>query len=322
MPNLLSLRCAVCGHDGFIEQYAVIDLVLDFSGEWSYGHCAMCGHGALSPQPSPEALGALYARLYAPDKLRTMIQVSESGFEQRLQRARLRAIERVAPEEIRRILDVGCGLGSFLERLARQYPHAEAIGVELAPQTAEIAAKRPGLTIHQIAFMDLSLESGSVDLLTMNHLLEHLTDPAAQLRRAADLLAPGGLLAVEIPYQEGWGRRWFGRWYWGHLPPQHLQLFTKAGLCQLLRAAGFAEPAVVERAGYPMNLTAAMVLWIQHRFGSRSPYARRWGVRGPMTLLGLLALPMTIGFDLTVGVLLNRTQGDILRVVARKNGFR
>lgn len=310
--------CAVCGADAFTAQYPVTDLVLDFPGEWTYAHCDRCGHGALAPQPTPEELSALYAKLYEPDKLRIMTQVSESGFEQRLQRARLRAIARVSDGRVRRILDVGCGLGLFLARLAEAHPDAEAIGVELAPQTAAVAASRPGITVHQKAFMELDVEEGSVDLLTMNHLLEHLSDPAAQLRRAAALLGPGGLIAIEIPYQEGWARRWFGRWYWGHLPPQHIQMFTADGLRRLLDEAGFEPPAVVERSGYPMNLTSTMALWIQHRFGSRSPSAQKWIIRGPILALGLLALPATILFDWTIGAVLNATHGDILRVVARR----
>ncbi len=319
-PDTLHAPCAVCGADRPQPAYTVRDLIWNDPTPWSFVRCGDCGHGYLDPQPTPAALTALYEGLYTPDKLDLMVKIGEGGFDRRLQRERARAIGRVVVQPVGRILDVGCGVGFSLQVLARSLPGAEALGVEMAGPAADKAAELSEITVLKQPFMTLELEAGSVDVLCMNHLLEHLSDPRPQLRRAAELVRPGGLIEIEIPQLQGWARTAFGRWFWCHLPPQHLQLFHLAGLTRLLAEAGFSTVASVEHTGYPSNLTAAMVLLIKHTVGSASRFARNWLIRGPVMLLGILALPLTILFDATLGILLNWTRGDILRVIARRDG--
>ena len=319
-PGTRHAACAVCGQDDPRLVYSVRDLIWDDPTLWSFVRCGACGHGYLDPHPGPAALTALYEGLYTPEKLGLMIRIGEGGFDRGLQRARARAITGALTGPVHRILDVGCGVGFSLQVLAKALPAAEAMGVEMAGPAADKAAELPEITVLKQPFMTLEMEPGSVDVLCMNHLLEHLSDPGGHLARAAELVRPGGLIAIEIPQLEGWGRSLFGRWYWCHLPPQHLQLFHLDGLTQLLAAAGFGEVVKVERTGYPGNLTVTMVLFIKNTVGSSSRFARNWLVRGPPMLLGILALPLTILLDVTVGSLLNALRGDILRVLARRDG--
>lgn len=309
--------CPVCGSRQLEPAYVVWDLVMDFEGQWTFVRCQQCGHGMLSPMPQPEALEALYRSLYAPDKLKVMRAVAHSAFEKNLHRARIQAIQDASSGRVRRLLDVGCGLGLFLERLQAVYPDAEAVGVELAPEMAALAAEREGLSIHLCPFNELDIEAQSVDVLSMNHMLEHLADPVSQLQHAAALIPQGGLLSVEVPCMEGWARRWFKKWYWGHLPPQHLQLFSEQSLRHALVSSGF-EVVSVGRDGYVFNLSIAMILALQWTAGSKSPHRQRWGIRAPAMAAGLVALPLTLLFDCVVGTILNHSSGDILRTVARR----
>lgn len=314
--------CVVCGARSSRLAYPVRDLLWDQPGSWSFVLCDGCGHGALQPRPDASALQSLYATLYDPARLEMMVRIGEGGFDQRLQRARVRAIlasRRPGEAPPRRLLDVGCGLGLFLQKLSQAFPDAEAIGVELAPPTAARAAALPGLQIHQRPFTALALPAESVDVLCMNHLLEHLPEPRRELAQAAVLLAPGGLLEIEIPQLHGWARSAFGRWYWPHLPPQHLHLFHEAGLRRLLAEVGLDEVCRVERDAYPLHWTVAFVLWMKFTLGSQSPFATRWLVRGPATAVGILLLPMVLLLDATLTPLLNAWRGDILRVVVRKS---
>ncbi|MFT5685142.1 MAG: ubiquinone/menaquinone biosynthesis C-methylase UbiE [Myxococcota bacterium] len=319
-PDSLHAPCAVCGEDRPQPAYPVHDLIWDDPTPWQFVRCGGCGHGYLDPQPTPAALTALYEGLYTPDKLDLMVKIGEGSFDRRLQRERARAISGVVDKPVGRILDVGCGVGFSLQVLAKLLPEAEAIGVEMAGPAADKADELPEITVLKQPFMTLELEDDSVDVLCMNHLLEHLSDPRPQLSRAAELVRPGGLIEIEIPQLEGWARSAFGRWYWCHLPPQHLQLFHLAGLTRLLSESGFSEMVKVERTGYPINLTVTMSLFIKHTVGSSSRFARNWLIRGPVMLAGILAIPLTLLFDATIGILLNWTRGDILRVIARRDG--
>lgn len=91
-------------------------------------------------------------------------------------------------------LDVGCGRGGLLERLADRFD--EVTGIDPDPAMCAAArsrlAGRPGVEVHQRSLLDTT---GSYDVVTMVASLHHLPlEPA--LRHAAGLVAPGGRLLV------------------------------------------------------------------------------------------------------------------------------
>ena len=103
------------------------------------------------------------------------------------------------------LLDIGCGTGNKTELLAG--PGREIIGLDSDPAMIELAQKNhagPGLS-YQVGDMTALAEAfpaGGFDgLLCLGNTLAHLLDPArleAFGRGAAELLAPGGLLAIQI----------------------------------------------------------------------------------------------------------------------------
>ncbi len=315
-------RCGACGAARPQPEYPVRDLIWASEGEWGFVRCGECGHGYLDPRPSDPALGAFYTALYTPENLETMVKIGEGGFDRRLRAARVRDLARAAQGRPARLLDVGCGVGFFLHELHAVFPEAEAIGVEMGPGAADRAASLPGLTVLREPFEALDLPAGSVDVLSMNHLLEHLPEPAAAQRTAAELVRPGGLIEVEIPRMGGWGQARLGRWWWPHLPPQHIQLFSRDGLVALLAQAGFSEVCSERTTGYPLTLSAAVVFVFRFTVGSESRFARNPLVRLPALLLGLALLPLTLLFDAVAAPLLNGPlgRGDLITVVARRDG--
>jgi len=294
--------------------YSVRDLVLTRAGRWDVAVCAACGHVQLAPAPDDAELRDLYETLYTPENLEIMRKVDRSGFDRRLRERRV-ALLAAHADAPARLLDLGCGLGAFLSELSDRFPEAEAIGIELAEPAARDAERR-GLTVLRERVQDVHLEP--VDVLSMNHLLEHVGDPVGLLRDAAEHLRPGGLLLVEVPKGDSWGRALFGRWWWPHLPPQHLHLFTAPGLRKAVESAGF-EVLEERFDSYPGTFTASLIFCWRFLFGSESRFRANWFVRGPMTLLGLFLMIDTVLLDLVVGTLLARSRwGDIVTLVARK----
>jgi 2-polyprenyl-3-methyl-5-hydroxy-6-metoxy-1,4-benzoquinol methylase len=134
------------------------------------------------------------------------------------------------------VLDVGCGDGTFLAAMRRR--GWDCWGVEVSEEGARAAAARPGLTIHDQPLDRLSLPARSFDLVTFWHSLEHATEPALQLERAAELVKPGGRLLVAFPSADSWDLAVFGA-SWFHLdPPRHLHYFTAAALSRLFVKSG------------------------------------------------------------------------------------
>jgi len=313
------LPCVICGEKQATKRYQVRDLIQARDGLWWFVTCDACGHGYLSPYPTDDELGELYRSLWSPEGLQLANNVGNSGFEKGLTADRLEGLRAVLGDHpVQRLLDVGCGLGFFLRALHETWPDAEAQGVELVDQAAS-RAERPGVEVLRRPWEQVDLPAGEFDIVTLIHFLEHQTDPGADIVRAADLLRPNGALVVEVPRLDGWGRRLIGRWYWPHLPPQHLQVFSTAGLSKLLEDRGLEVGFVRSRKGYPLQACTSLVLFARYTFGSKSRFANNWLVRLPLMLMGLWFLPTLFLFDLIAAPILNRLgMGDILLIVARK----
>jgi hypothetical protein len=91
------------------------------------------------------------------------------------------------------LLDVGCGRGEFVHA-ARQVGW-KAYGIDPNRHFVEFARQRFELaTVRAADLDDPSLPRGSFDAVTLNGVLEHIPDPVATVRKAAELLARGGVL--------------------------------------------------------------------------------------------------------------------------------
>jgi SAM-dependent methyltransferase len=152
-----------------------------------------------------------------------------------------------------RLLDVGCGIGSFVAAMRERGWDAE--GTEVAEEAAHIGRRRFGVPIRMGPLRALGLPRERYDLITLWHVLEHLADPVGELREVAALLAPGGHALVATPNIQSLSARLFGRW-WYHLDlPRHQVLPSIPVMRRLARAAGL-EPVAFSSALREHNLAA------------------------------------------------------------------
>jgi 2-polyprenyl-3-methyl-5-hydroxy-6-metoxy-1,4-benzoquinol methylase len=146
------------------------------------------------------------------------------------------------------LLDVGCGRGEFVHA-ARQVGW-KAYGIDPNRHFVEFARQRFELaTVRAADLDDPSLPRGSFDAVTLNGVLEHIPDPVATVRKAAELLARGGVLFFEVPHGDvirfaaaDLVLRALRRPFTTHLspfhPPYHLYEFSRAAVDRLAAAAG------------------------------------------------------------------------------------
>jgi SAM-dependent methyltransferase len=104
---------------------------------------------------------------------------------------------------VRRILDVGTGPGVGACLLAERFPAAEIVALDASPVMLERAAARidrldlaARVALRRADLPDGLDGAGPADLVWASMVLHHLGDEAAGLRRLAERLAPGGLLAL------------------------------------------------------------------------------------------------------------------------------
>lgn len=148
---------------------------------------------------------------------------------------------------VRRVLDVGCATGEFLN--ACRDRGLEAVGVEPDPRLAA-RARRAGHRVEEVLFEDLPDEVGRFDLISFNDVLEHIPDVRGTLSSVPRLLAPGGMLAVTVPSADGVffrlasGLERLGvagpmrRLWQADFPSPHLHYFSPASLERLAEQAG------------------------------------------------------------------------------------
>lgn len=99
----------------------------------------------------------------------------------------------------RRAIDMGCGPGNSTELLTTRFPEAAVTGVDSSPEMLAAAAKRlPKLAFEQ-ADLTTWMPAEPVDLLYANAVFQWVPDHLAVLVRLMGALAPGGVLAVQMP---------------------------------------------------------------------------------------------------------------------------
>ena len=130
-------------------------------------------------------------------------------------------------------------------------------GVEMNQKMA-LAGCEAGFDISPGTFeeFDPSGRAGTIDVLTINHVIEHVIDPYETVRKAYSLLAEEGVFYGRTPKVGSIGHRIFGRYWGGYHFPRHLHLFSKESLELLLHKCGFREVEIIEE----LNLFPALSL--------------------------------------------------------------
>ncbi|HYD30150.1 MAG TPA: methyltransferase domain-containing protein [Azospirillaceae bacterium] len=101
----------------------------------------------------------------------------------------------------RRIVDLGCGGGALARELARRFPGSEVIGVDSSGTMLAQAGAQPSVVRWIEADIAAWAPDVPIDLIVSNAALHWLSDHAGLFARLPGHLAPGGVLAVQMPRQ-------------------------------------------------------------------------------------------------------------------------
>lgn len=126
-----------------------------------------------------------------------------------------------------RILDIGAGVGDFLQ--VAKNDGWETIGIEPSAK-AKTIAKSKGVSFVE----DLSqLENNSFDIITMWHVLEHVPDLENQIKELKRLLKPNGTVIIAVPNFKSHDALHYGKYWAAYDVPIHLWHFSKTAIKKL-----------------------------------------------------------------------------------------
>jgi 2-polyprenyl-3-methyl-5-hydroxy-6-metoxy-1,4-benzoquinol methylase len=272
-----SPHCYLCGKPGRLVHAQLEDKLFGAPGIWDLKECSgeECGLVWIDPAPLLEDLPKAYATYYTHDdgrqsvrsgRLRELYHQVKLAHLSNALGYRSKSVGRIAwliskllcffpawrrgiKAEVRflparsggKLLDVGCGSGDWLEKMQRL--GWTVSGIDFDDKAVRIAKER-GLDVSCGTIPGIEFPSGTFDVVTLNHVIEHVPDPVAVLKESNRILKPGGKLVLATPNNACWGRRFFKGYWRGLEPPRHLHIFSPLSMQSTLKLAGFGTTSV------------------------------------------------------------------------------
>jgi 2-polyprenyl-3-methyl-5-hydroxy-6-metoxy-1,4-benzoquinol methylase len=196
-------------------------------GRWSLSRCVQCGTAYLDPRPTRSTISLAYRRYYTHDG---------RGHEELSRLGGLVFATLPVNAAANKFLDVGSGSGFMVLRARELGWNAEGLDPD---EAAVRAARSHGVPITH-GTVD-SLDPCSYDVITMNHVIEHVHDPIDALRACRQALRPNGSLWLATPNIGSLGHSVFRTAWYGLDPPRHIAVYSAKGLAAALHAAGFSR---------------------------------------------------------------------------------
>lgn len=311
--------CALCGGESFTTVIPeAVDRVWRRPGRFAIERCDACGLAMTRPRPTSEGLAFYYEGAYSggSDGIRRFQFGPVARLMNRYRLAVIARIHKLGPHD--RLLDVGCSYGALLS-LARQSGCATA-GLDVDAGSIAGAADRDHTDYRTGRLIDADWPDGYFTVITLIETLEHESDPLGTLRAAHRLLAPNGVLVVEVPDFSGAWRYVFGRYWLPLLVPQHLVHYTRHTLHRALELAGF-EPVLRRSMCFPFEGVASLGLWLGHVLRTPPP-GSGWSWRTPFDwMVGMVLVVLYFVFEIPSQVFLSlaRRSGHQLVVARRRS---
>lgn len=136
-----------------------------------------------------------------------------------------------------KLLDVGCGIGYFLEEAKKR--GWEVYGTEYTDEAVEICSKK-GIQMNQGKLETSNYDVESFDIITSFEVLEHINNPVEELTNFNSLLRKGGLVYLTTPNFNSLLRYRLKAAYNVICYPEHLSYYSPKTLKKVFSKSGFS----------------------------------------------------------------------------------
>lgn len=259
------------------EVFSRQDDTLSLSDIWHMHKCSSCRCIYLNPRPNAVSLPNAYKNYYTHQIATDSKELLDQSFITRLingylnyrfsmsrpnasklgawffnahppLRMKLDFYGRHIPKQLckpeTKLLDVGCGDGSFLLK-------AREMGITVYGLETDSSSKenynKINLDVHIGDLQSANFEKNSFDYITLNHVIEHVQNPNDLLKDLYSLLKDDGTLWLGLPNSCALGITRFGKAWKGFHPPFHLLIPSQKMLKKMLLEAGFENIQFMHR---------------------------------------------------------------------------
>lgn len=227
------IRCPLCGKNKANEKHFIPN------SNYRIVQCQNCKFIYENPRPTAEGIYSLYHDTpYSPyfDLIIKHVPSNLRIMKLNLKDINFKNYEQNISSRNKKILDIGCATGSFLE-----YMHSKGwfcYGVEPGDPVFKIASKNKNLKIFHGELLDAHFPLNFFDVIHLNNVIEHTQNPLEVLEECHRILKQGGLLILGTPDYGSIPRLLWGK-AWRDFTAIHLCLFSKKMLRRTLRHTGF-----------------------------------------------------------------------------------
>lgn len=243
------MNCRICADPGPHQLVYAREMMFGFRECFTYFQCGRCH--CLQIAEFPAEMARYYPNHYntyrghqsqeVPEWLHTMLggpllslrhatMLTEEDEVKLIKKAFLFYFRGLSLNRHSRILDVGCGRGSFLEALSK-IGFAHLLGVDLFLESRDHAS-----TVHRGTLADID-PTQQWDLIMFHHSLEHMPNQLETLQMARQRLAPGGVCLIRIPIVSSYAWQQYGPNWVSLDAPRHFFLHSLESLDCLARQA-------------------------------------------------------------------------------------
>ena len=248
-------QCPVCTSHNINHIITAEDFLITREQFQIYS-CDKCGLRFTNPRPNDDQLAGYYDSseyISHSNESASLVDGLYKIARTFTLRRKRKLIEKLSLNK--RLLDVGCGTGHFIDYC--QQHGWQVNGVEPNDIARTQAEDKTKIIIQH----DLSeIVDSSFEVITLWHVLEHLSDLEQTMNQLKSLLAPGGVLIIAVPNFDAYEATVFDEYWAAYDVPRHLYHFNRKALAQLSKKHGLK----IVRT-YPMKLDSFYISLLSNK---------------------------------------------------------
>ncbi len=212
--------CYLCGEREIILLYK--------KGDYNIVKCSSCDFVYVNPILSKSTLNKFYSTFDYHDS-----DVAEKVIRSDAIRS-LREVEKYKSNG--KLLDVGCGRGFFIDEARKR--GWQVYGIDYSKKVTDYAKRILGLEVRQADIFTFATRR-KFDIVTLNQVIEHVSNPNRLMKQCHKLLKRGGMIYLATPNISSLLAKVQKKDFDYFIPPEHLGYYNYETLSKLLKSNGF-----------------------------------------------------------------------------------